>query len=117
MTKKKKNKPWGASKHKKPAPDHVTAAQENTEAAPDPTVPDFSILHSDKTSLLTVPEICALLKISRRTIERRKIPGKLKIGGSVRYHRQTIDQWLTEKIKAANPQARANASHERQSEA
>lgn len=48
--------------------------------------------------LLSVIEICTLLKISRATLVRMdkagKIPGRIKLGGSVRFHRETIDNWI-----------------------
>lgn len=48
--------------------------------------------------LLSVTEICALLKISRATLVRMdkagKLPGRIKLGGSVRFHRETIETWL-----------------------
>jgi excisionase family DNA binding protein len=48
--------------------------------------------------LLTVSDVCRLLKISRSTLIRiekaGQLPGRLLLGGSVRYHRETIDVWL-----------------------
>lgn len=49
--------------------------------------------------LLTVPQVCDLLGgISRSTLVRMeksgKIPGRVQLGGSVRYHRETIAAWL-----------------------
>lgn len=48
--------------------------------------------------LLSVAEMCALLKISRATLIRLdkagRIPGRIKLGGSVRFHRATVDAWL-----------------------
>jgi len=115
MPKKKKHKPWSPAKQKKPVPDIVDKEDIPSEAPLQALAPDTTFNYTDNDSLLTVPETCTLLKISRRTLERSNIPGKLKIGHLVRYHRQTIAQWLHDKI--ANPQARASASHERQSEA
>ena len=50
--------------------------------------------------LLTVTDLCALLNLSRSTIVRMEkngtIPGRLKVGGSVRYHREIIEKWLHE---------------------
>ena len=56
-------------------------------------------LPSDGALVLTVAEVCALLKISRRTLERSTVPGKVKIGGSVRYHRETIEHWLKQQMQ------------------
>ena len=48
--------------------------------------------------LLSVAEMCTLLKISRATLIRMdnsgKLPGRIKLGGSVRFHRETVDKWL-----------------------
>lgn len=48
--------------------------------------------------LLSVNEMCKLLKISRATLVRMdksgKLPGRIKMGGSVRFHRKTVDNWL-----------------------
>ena len=48
--------------------------------------------------LLSVKEICLLLKISRATLIRMdksgKIPGRIQLGGSVRFHRHTVESWL-----------------------
>ncbi len=48
--------------------------------------------------LLSVNEMCKLLKISRATLVRfdksGKLPGRIKMGGSVRFHRKTVDNWL-----------------------
>ena len=47
---------------------------------------------------LSVSDICAMLDISRATLVRMDkndvIPGRIKLGGSVRYHRETIETWL-----------------------
>ena len=48
--------------------------------------------------LLSVTEMCTLLKISRATLVRMdnagKLPGRIKLGGSVCFHRQTVETWL-----------------------
>jgi len=53
--------------------------------------------------LLTVSQVCALLNISRSTIFRLEksgeMPGRVNIGGQVRYHRQVIEDWLLEQAK------------------
>lgn len=50
------------------------------------------------TLLLSVAEMCALLKISRATLVRMdksgQLPGRIKLGGSVRFHRKTVETWL-----------------------
>lgn len=53
---------------------------------------------TDNSMLLSVTETCALLKISRATLVRMdksgQLPGRLKMGGSVRFHRETVESWL-----------------------
>lgn len=53
--------------------------------------------------LLTVPQVCKLLNVSRSTVdrmaERGEIPGRMKLGGQVRYHRPTLQTWLEKKAQ------------------
>jgi len=57
-----------------------------------------------ETLLLTVPEVCMLLNVSRSTVSRMEksgsLPGRLLLGGSVRYHRDSITNWLYDQVKA-----------------
>lgn len=50
--------------------------------------------------LLSVADMCELLGVSRATLVRMdsggKIPGRMKLGGSVRYHRAVVENWLLE---------------------
>ncbi len=52
-----------------------------------------------------VPELAALLKCSERHIrnmaEAGAIPGILRFGRLVRFHRGTVNDWLAEKAKGA----------------
>lgn len=54
--------------------------------------------------LLSVTEMCTLLKISRATLVRMdksgQLPGRIKLGGSVRFHRETVEAWLQSLISA-----------------
>ncbi|MDA8431273.1 MAG: helix-turn-helix domain-containing protein [Geobacteraceae bacterium] len=54
--------------------------------------------------LLSVKEMCSLLKISRATLIRMdkagKLPGRIKLGGSVRFHRETVETWLQSLISS-----------------
>lgn len=60
----------------------------------------------DTSPLLSVTEMCALLKISRATLVRMdksgQLPGRIKLGGSVRFHRETIDNWLKSLIASSS---------------
>jgi excisionase family DNA binding protein len=53
--------------------------------------------------LCTVREIADALKVSRATVDRLhargQLPGKVMIGGQVRYIRQIVDEWLLRKSK------------------
>lgn len=55
-----------------------------------------------RSILLSVVEMCDLLKISRATLNRMDksglIPGRIKLGGSVRFHRETVETWLQSMI-------------------
>ena len=46
----------------------------------------------------TPEELAALLKLHRMTIYRRslngEIPGRIKVGGAVRFRQSAIDRWL-----------------------
>lgn len=70
-----------------------------TQAAPPP--PPAAPLPTTPALLYTVHEIAAALRVSRATVDRLQargeLPGKLKIGGQVRYLRDVIDQWLLRK--------------------
>lgn len=67
--------------------------------APSPAFAPLDALRDESALVLTVADVCALLKISRRTLERSNVPGKLKIGGSVRYHKVVLEQWLKQQAE------------------
>ena len=49
-------------------------------------------------TLLTVPEVCELLRVGRSTIyqglKTGAIPGARKVGRLLRVHRPTLEKWL-----------------------
>lgn len=53
--------------------------------------------------LLSVTDLCKMLKVSRSTLIRMEksglVPGRLVLGGSVRYHLETIRNWLQDLAK------------------
>ncbi len=53
--------------------------------------------------LLSVADLCKMLKVSRSTLIRMEksglVPGRLVLGGSVRYHLETIRNWLQDLAK------------------
>ena len=48
--------------------------------------------------LLTIADVCALLNVSRSTLLRLEkaggLPGRIVLGGQVRYHREVIENFL-----------------------
>lgn len=86
MAKKQHRKPAPTPRPAAPVPDPLPPVQ----AEPAPVVPAI---------LLTVSQVCDLLGgISRSTLVRMektgKIPGRVQLGGSVRYHRETVEKWV-----------------------
>lgn len=86
--------------HRKPAPVPRPAAP-----VPDPPKPvQVEPARVAPAILLTVSQVCDLLGgISRSTLVRMektgKIPGRVQLGGSVRYHREIIEEWVRSLVK------------------
>lgn len=86
--------------HRKPAPAPRPAAP-----VPDPPKPvQVEPSPAALSILLTVSQVCDLLGgISRSTLVRMektgKIPGRVQLGGSVRYHREIIEEWVKSLVK------------------
>jgi len=84
-------------KNPQPARQGRTSRQKPSRQSPD-TITKPVTSPTNGALLLSVAEICRLLKISRATLIRMdkagKIPGKIKLGGSVRFHRETVEAWL-----------------------
>jgi len=57
---------------------------------------------SSEGEILTIKEVADFLKVTERTIYRlaaaKKIPA-FKVGGTWRFRRQEIDQWITEQTE------------------
>jgi excisionase family DNA binding protein len=55
-------------------------------------------ISNDDPLLLTIPAVCNLLSVSRSTLDRMAktdvIPGRIKLGGQIRYHRPTLERFL-----------------------
>ncbi len=60
---------------------------------------------NDNASMLDVAELCDLLRVNRKTvydaIGRGEIPGVVRLGRVLRFHRPTIDRWMTGEKAAA----------------
>jgi predicted DNA-binding transcriptional regulator AlpA len=71
----------------------VLGSSPNVESSPESREPSL---------LLTVSDLCGLLRVSRTTLNRiekiEEIPGKIKLGGNIRYHRETIENWLRSRV-------------------
>jgi excisionase family DNA binding protein len=56
--------------------------------------------------LLTIADVCALLNVSRSTLLRLEkssgLPGRIKLGGQVRYHRGIIEDWLLKQAEGSD---------------
>lgn len=94
--KKAPSKEKAAKPQKRPATAAKALPKKQLKAATLQPPPDPNAL------LLSVAEMCRLLKISRATLIRMdksgKIPGRIKLGGSVRFHRETVEAWLKDLI-------------------
>lgn len=86
--------------HKRMAPSPRPALL--SPPAPEPA-PD-SLGQPAYSLLLTTRQVCDLLGgISRSTLVRMektgKIPGRVQLGGSVRYHREIIEEWVRSLVR------------------
>ncbi|WP_287497572.1 helix-turn-helix domain-containing protein [Pandoraea sp. CB10b_02] len=59
-------------------------------------------MKEDAGEIFTLDEVAAYLKVGKRTVYRlaaaKKIPA-FKVGGTWRFRRQEIDQWITEQTE------------------
>lgn len=59
-------------------------------------------MKEDTGQIFTLDELAAYLKVGKRTVYRlaaaKKIPA-FKVGGTWRFRRQEIDQWITEQTE------------------
>jgi excisionase family DNA binding protein len=67
-------------------------------------LPGEEAMKEDATEIFTLDEVAAYLKLGKRTVYRlaaaKKIPA-FKVGGTWRFQRQEIDQWI--KRQTAEP--------------
>jgi excisionase family DNA binding protein len=94
---KNKKKRHSTSSFRKKAAVQVAApaiAEPQIESA----APASGTVSPEEPLLLTISQVGALLNLSRSTLHRLakddQIPGRIKIGGQVRYHRSTLEHWL-----------------------
>ena len=105
VTKPAKTPPVGKAKEKKKKIKRPSQEVKSTILQPKSTLKAHQTQPLDQHAVvLTVAETCTLLKISRATLIRMdnsgKLPGKIKLGGSVRFHRETIETWLRSLISS-----------------
>ncbi|CAH2031257.1 helix-turn-helix transcriptional regulator [Trichlorobacter ammonificans] len=89
-----------------PAPEVVPMVRMQPEPQPAPRRGATSKAKKPATGnslLLTVSDLCGLLNLSRSTINRMErngtLPGRVELGGAVRYHRETVEAWLRDLAK------------------
>jgi predicted DNA-binding transcriptional regulator AlpA len=61
--------------------------------------------------LITQRDLCGLLNISRSTLVRMgdsAIPGRVMVGGSIRYHKSTVEAWLLSKIESTQTHSKGD---------
>jgi len=104
LSRRGKKIPTRKANEKKNQPPATAAAQPVAESAP--VVAERKAKEKGPEILpllLTVTQVCALLNISRSTLFRLEksggIPGRVTLGGQVRYHRQVIEEWLMGQAK------------------
>lgn len=60
---------------------------------------------SGENGFYTLKEMCELLGVSRSTLDRmaqkKLIPGRVKIGGQIRYHKASVSRWITDQVRHA----------------
>lgn len=72
--------------------------------SPDPAGRSVASERLSQSLMIPVVEVAQLLNVSRSTVdrmaERGEIPGRMKLGGQVRYHRPTLEAWLEKSQRA-----------------
>jgi len=103
-------KSWQKQKQKSPKPaEPAKSVQKQQAPVAEPEKKQVVSASVIVPLLLTVDELAALLNISRASVYRLEssgqLPGKMKLGAHVRYHRQVVEKWLLEKVsQSTNPQ-------------
>jgi len=67
--------------------------------SPDPARELVQKINAVPAIALTVSEVCEMFNISRSTLYRANLPGKVVIGGSVRYDKQQLFAWWVDQQK------------------
>ena len=82
-----------------PNPEPVPTASVSVESVP--PIPEQRSLDTDE--VYTIAEVCKLLKLSRATVDRMtgrgELPGRLKLGGQVRFHGPTLRRFLADSVR------------------
>lgn len=99
-----KGQPSGGSRIPGPPPaPPIDQIAEQGPFAPSAGVNMVAEVKAVSPLLLTVDQVCSLLAVSRWTLQRLEksggLPGRVKLGGQVRYHREVIEEWLRGKVE------------------
>lgn len=77
-----------------------TTEAPSTEAIQHETVSDntTTTIHEHLAEVLTADEVASLLRVNRKTVyaafKAGEIPGGRRIGGTIRFHRDAVLNWL-----------------------
>ena len=108
MARKQKKRPQNKQLRPKPPVKADSAADTWLDEVPHPLDEGSNQAHPSPVStavspLFTVREVCSFLKVSRSTLQRMEkageLPGRVKLGGQIRYHRETLEKWLLERVE------------------
>ena len=116
MAKKKTHRFGGRRKKAGSENSPVMSASNWTDEVPHPAYSDEEFLDtfpvrevkaSERSELLspvlTISDVCKMLGVSRWTLQRMEkagsLPGRFKLGGQVRYHREIIEKWLLDQAR------------------
>jgi excisionase family DNA binding protein len=79
-------------------------------------LPGEEVMKDDAAEIFTLDEVAAYLKVGKRTVYRlaaaKKIPA-FKVGGTWRFRRQEIDQWINRQTAEAQGDDGAGGPHGR----
>lgn len=85
-----------------PVSDRKSAAA-SPDKKPDKVSQEESSTGNLAPILLTMADVCKFLNLSRSTVIRMEstgqLPGRINLGGAVRYHRETLEEWFRQIVK------------------
>lgn len=98
-----------AQAQKKRQQEKAIAPPSPVPSAASPAVPvDAAPVEAFKPLLLTMAQLGQLLNVSRSTLYRMEkdgqLPGRVQVGGQVRYHLETVEEWLRAQVRRDHEQ-------------